>query len=410
MRMLHMALRSLRRDWRSGELAILWVSVTVAVAALSGVGFLVDRIGRAVQAQANEVLAADARVQSPQPLDDQLQRQARVLQLSTARLTTLLSVVYHGDTSQLANVRAASAGYPLRGTLTVARSPFGVGTAVRDIPARGECWPDSRLAAAVGVGLGDTLSVGARELRVSRILIGRPDQGSTFVGFAPGLLMNDADLAARRLVQPASRMQYDLLLAGSPKSIASYQGWFDPRARPGEKLETAADASPQIGEASRRAGRFLALASLVAVLLCAVAIAMSARCYLARHLDAVALMKTLGAQRHFVLGVHATQLLFLALAATLVGSLCGWLTQVWLLHALAGLLRTDLPPAGPWPVLAGLVIAVAMLAGFALPSLLQLTRVPALRVLRRDTGPPPLRLWLALGPAIVALAGTVYGT
>ena len=26
--------------------------------------------------------------------------------------------------------------------------------------------------------------------------------------------------------------------------------------------------------------------------------------------------------------------------------LAGWLTQAWLLHALAGLLRTDLPPAG----------------------------------------------------------------
>jgi len=137
---------------------------------------------------------------------------------------------------------------------------------------------------------------------------------------------------------------------------------------------------------------------------------MSARCYLARHLDAVALMKTLGAQRRFVLGVHAAQLLILAAAATLVGALGGWLTQLWLLHALAGFLRTDLPPASAWPVLVGLVVAVAMLAGFALPSLLQLTRVPALRVLRRDTGPPPLRLWLALAPAVVAVAGIIYGT
>jgi putative ABC transport system permease protein len=410
MRVLHMALRSLRREWRSGELAILWLSVAVAVAALTGVGFLVDRIGRAVQAQANEVLAADARLESAEPLADELQQHARTLQLGTARLTTMLSVVYNGDTSQLANIRAASAGYPLRGALTVAGSPFGVGAVVHEIPSPGECWPDSRLAAAVGVRVGDSLSVGARELRISRILIGRPDQGSTFVEFAPALLINDGDLAGTRLVQPASRMQYDLLLAGNPEGIASYQGWFKERARPGEKLETVADASPQIGEAARRAGRFLALASLVAVLLCAVAVAMSARSYLARHLDVVALMKTLGAQRRFVLGVHASQLLILAVSATLAGSLAGWLTQLWLLHALAGFLRTDLPPAGWVPVIVALVVAVAMLAGFALPSLLQLTRVPALRVLRRDTGPPPLRLWLALAPAILAVMGTIYGT
>ena len=410
MRIFRMALRSLRREWRSGELAVLWVSVAVAVAALTGVGFLVDRIGRAVQAQANEVLAADARLESAEPLADELQQHARALQLRTARLTTMLSVVYNGDTSQLANIRAASAEYPLRGTLTVAGSPFGVGAVEHDIPAPGDCWPDSRLAAAVGVSVGGTLSVGASALRVSRILIGRPDQGSTFVEFAPALLINDGDLAATRLVQPASRMQYDLLLAGNPDAIASYQSWFKARARSGEKLETVADASPQIGEAARRAGRFLALASLVAVLLCAVAVAMSARCYLARHLDAVALMKTLGAQRRFVLGVHASQLLILAVAATLVGSLGGWLTQLWLLRALAGFLRTDLPPAGWVPVIVGLVVAVAMLAGFALPSLLQLTRVPALRVLRRDAGPPPLRLWLALAPAVLAVMGIIYGT
>ncbi len=408
--MLRMALRSLRREWRSGELAVLWVSVAVAVAALTGVGFLVDRIGRAVQAQANEVLAADARVESAEALGAGLQQHAQALQLRTARLTTMLSVVYNGDTGQLANIRAASAAYPLRGTLTAAGSPFGVGLAVHEIPAPGDCWPDSRLAAALGVSVGSTLSVGARNLRVSRILIGRPDQGSTFVEFAPALLINDGDLATTRLVQPASRMQYDLLLAGSPEAIASYQGWFKGHARPGEKLETVADASPQIGEAARRAGRFLALASVVAVLLCAVAVAMSARSYLARHLDAVALMKTLGAQRRFILGVHATQLLLLAVAATLVGALGGWLTQLGLLHALAGFLRADLPPAGWIPVIVGLVVAIAMLAGFALPSLLQLTQVPALRVLRRDTGPPPLRAWLALAPAVLAVMGIIYGT
>ena len=148
-------------------------------------------------------------------------------------------------------------------------------------------------------------------------------------------------------------MQYALLLAGSEAALAQYGRWFKPRARNGERFATVADASPQIGEAARRAGRFLALASLVAVLLCAVAVAMSARSYVARHLDSVALLKTLGATRRFVLGVHVLQLLVLAVAATLVGALVGWLTQHWLLHALAGFLRTDLPAAGWTPVLVG---------------------------------------------------------
>ena len=48
MRSLRLALRALRREWRSGELAVLWLSLSIAVAALTGVGFLVDRIGHAV--------------------------------------------------------------------------------------------------------------------------------------------------------------------------------------------------------------------------------------------------------------------------------------------------------------------------------------------------------------------------
>jgi putative ABC transport system permease protein len=250
--------------------------------------------------------------------------------------------------------------------------------------------------------------VGSRTLRVTHILISRPDQNSTFVEFASALLINDADLASTTLIQPGSRINYALLLAGSSSQLQAFRHWHSLRDFAKERIADLSEASPQIGEASRRAARFLSLASLVAVLLCAVAIAMSARSYVRRHLDVVALMKTLGASRRMVLGVHVWQLLVLALVASAVGAGVGWLTQLWLVRVLRGLLRGDLPPAGPWPVLVGFVIALAMLAGFALPPLLQLTKVPALRVLRRDAGPPSPRLWSAAAPVVLAIGGVVY--
>src|SRR5580700_3346805 len=406
---LMLALRALRREWRSGELAVLWLSLTIAVAALSGVCFLVDRIGRAVQLQASEVLAADLRVESDAPIAaDELAR-AQQLGLATARLTTTLSAIFNGDANQLANVRAVSTGYPLRGQLTVAERPFAPGTITRAIPAAGEVWPDSRVAAALGAGLGSELTVGARSLRVTRILISRPDQSSTFVEFASALLINDADLAATKLIQPGSRIRYVLLLSGNSAQLEAFRRWHQSQEARHERVEDVADASPQIGDASKRAARFLALASLVAVLLCAVAIAMSARSYVRRHLDAVALMKTLGATRRLVLAVNLWQLLILAAVASVLGAAAGWLTQLWLVRVLQGLLRADLPPAGPWPAVVGFIIALAVLAGFALPSLLQLTRVPALRVLRRDAGPPALGLLAAGAPVLLAIGGVVYG-
>ena len=389
---------------------MLLASLSIAVGALAGVGFLVDRIGRAVQRQASEVLAADLRLESDAPLPADATVAAETAGLASVRLTTMLSVVFNGDASQLTNIRAASAGYPLRGHLTTADKPFAPGGVAVGLPAVGEAWPDSRLAAALGARIGDELSVGARSLRITRILISRPDQGSAFVEFAPALLMNDADIAATQLLQPGSRARFALLVAGETPALQRFRVWHEAHRREGMRLADVADSSPQIGDAMVRAGRFLALASLVSVLLTAVAVAMSARSYVHRHLDSVALLKTLGASRRFVLAHSVVQLCLLAIAATVVGCALGWLTQIWLLHSLAGLLRTDLPSAGVLPVLAGLAVAVAMLAGFALPSLLQLTRVPALRVLRHDAGPPPLALWTSLAPALLILVLVTYST
>jgi len=408
MRSLILAVRALRREWRSGELAVLWLSLSIAVAALCGVGFLVDRIGRAVAAQASEVLAADLRVEADTPIAAAEQAKAQALGLSSARLTMTLSAIFNGDTNQLADVRAVSDGYPLRGRLSIADRPFAAGEITALIPAAGEAWPDSRLAAALGATIGSELTVGSRTLRVTHILISRPDQNSTFVEFASALLINDADLASTTLIQPGSRVNYVLLLAGASSQLEAFRRWHGAQDFARERLADLTEASPQIGEASRRAARFLSLASLVAVLLCAVAIAMSARSYVRRHLDVVALMKTLGASRRTVLAVHLWQLLVLALVASALGAGIGWLTQLWLVRVLRGLLRGDLPPAGPWPVLVGFTIALAMLAGFALPPLLQLTQVPALRVLRRDVGPPSPRLWSAAAPVVLAIAGVVY--
>jgi len=138
-----MALRALRREWRSGELAVLWLAITIAVAALCGVGFLVDRVGHAVAAQASEVLAADLRVESDQPIAASEATEAAALGLRVARRTRTLSAIFHGDANQLADVRAVSAGYPLRGQLTVATQPFAAGEPSVAIPAPGAAWPDS---------------------------------------------------------------------------------------------------------------------------------------------------------------------------------------------------------------------------------------------------------------------------
>jgi putative ABC transport system permease protein len=406
---LRLALRTLAREWRSGELGVLLLALTVAVAALTGVGFLVSRISAAVALQASEVLAADIRLGSPQPLGDAYFTEAAQRGVRSARSTNLLSVVFNGDASQLTNLAAVTAGYPLRGRVLTASEPFAKGTAAAGIPAAGEVWPDSKLLAAVGGHVGSQLSIGAAEFRVTRVLISRPDQSGTFAELAPNLIMNAADLPATRLIQPGSRVSYGGLFAADREHIDAFKTWLVANKRPGERLRDITDASPQVRNAVERAGRFLSLASLVSVLLCAIAVAMAARRYVSRHLDTVALLKTLGATRAFTLAVSVLQLVVLALLAAAVGAALGFLAQEWLLRTIRSLLAvTELPQASLTPLAIGFVTAVAVLAGFALPPLLQLSRVPALRVLRRDVGPPAPLVLLAFGPAIAVVLFLIY--
>jgi putative ABC transport system permease protein len=407
-RALAFALRTLAREWRSGELGVLLVALTVAVAALTGVGFLVGRVATAVDLQAAEVLAADLRLGSPEPIEQRYEEEAARRGIRTALSTALLSVVFNGEQSQLTNLRAVGPGYPLRGKVLIADEPFAEGSQAQGIPGPGEVWPDSRLLAAIDAKVGSQLTIGAATLRVSHVLISRPDQGGTFSELAPSLLMNIADIPATQLIQPGSRVSYRVLFAGDRAAIDLFKSWLLANKKRSERLLDITQESPQIKNAVERAGRFLSLASLVSVLLCAIAVAMSARRYVHRHLDSVALLKTLGATRAFTLGVSILQLLMIAIAATIVGSVIGYLAQEWLARTIRGLLNSDLPPADLKPLAIGFITAVAVLAGFALPPLLQLSRVPTIRVLRRDIGPPPVYVVLAFGPAVIAVCFLIY--
>jgi putative ABC transport system permease protein len=405
---LTLALRHLIRDLKSGELAVLVLALLVAVASLTAVGFFTSRIGRAVEQQAGEVLAADLRLESARPLDARYDAEAQRRGLRVAHVETMPSVVLFREESSLVALRAVGPGYPLRGRLKVADRPFGTGRPIGGIPGAGEAWADSRLLARLGARLDDELSVGAHQVRVTRVLDYRPDQGSGFADLSATLMINRADLPATQLIQPGSRVTRALLFAGDVAQVARFREWLQAHKRPGERVQSVADASPQIRASADRAGRFLSLASLVSVLLSAIAVAMAAQRYARRHLDTVALLKCMGASQRVVLLHTVAQLVVIAAITSLAGTALGFLAQTGIAWLLRDLLRGDLPPPTGDAFLLGIVTAVVVLIGFALPPLLRLKRVPPARVLRRDLEPPPLRYGAVQGLAIGAVLALLY--
>ena len=408
MKALRFALVALSRDWRSGELAVLLAALVIAVTALTGVGFFTDRVGQAVARQAAEVIAADLRLQASSPPADDYIEAARAEGLATARTLSFPTVVFFGEASTLAAIRAVSEGYPLRGRVKVADEPFGPAQETTAIPARGEVWFDSRLLARLGAQVGDTVSIGASTFRVTRVLAYRPDQGSAFVDLAASLLMNLEDMPATELIQPGSRATHAILFAGPPAAVRAFKSTLEATKQPAERLVDVAEASPQIQSSMERAGRFLNLSALVTVLLAAVAVAMAARRYVRRHLDNVALMKCMGASQAFVLRVTSIELALLALLAAVIGAALGFAAQQGLSLLLKDVIRGDLPDPTWSPAWLGLATAATILVGFALPPMLQLKRVPPARVLRRNLEPPPLRFAAPYLVAVGALLAMLF--
>ena len=408
MQIARFALRNLWRDLKSGELSVLLLALTVAVLSLTAVGFFTSRISQGVRAQAAEVLAADLRLESANPIPVRYFKEAQSRGLKSARIMTFPTAIFSGDLSQLAALNAVTASYPLRGHVRIADAPFGVARPTDRVPNRGEVWIDARIIAQLKIALGSSLKIGAASFRVTQVLDYRPDQGTGFVNLAPAALLNYDDVAATELIQPGSRVTYAALFAGDAERISSFREYVVSTKAPGERLREVDESSRQLNSAIDRASRFLNLASLASVLLAAVAVAMGARRYATRHIDTVALMKCMGASQGFVLAISIIELSLLAIFAVAIGSMLGYLAQSGLAWLLRGLIRTDLPAASLSPLPIALVTVLAMLIGFALPPLLQLKSTPPIRVLRKTVSAPPLRYGLSYLLALAALFAILW--
>jgi putative ABC transport system permease protein len=387
---------------------VLLAAVALAVAALTAVGFLTDRIGRAVERQANEILAADLRLRSPEEIPDEWREAAARHGLRTADTQTFPSVVFAGDENALATIKAVSTDYPLRGDVRIADRLFGAERIATGVPERGSVWADSALMARLGVAVGDSISLGEADFEVAAVLTYRPDQSIGFASLAPSLLVNIEDIPMSGLITEGSRVGYALLVAGPETAVDDFYASVEDRLPDEVRARNREDSSERAANAADRADRFLSLTAVISVLLSAVAIAMSARRFAHRRMDTVALMKSLGATQRFVVAGASIQLLLVGMLGVLIGSLAGFGAEELLTVMLAGMLEGELPAAGWAPVGVACGAATVLLAGFALPSLIQLRNTPPLKVLRHDAMPPPPSRLLVAGLSIVAVAALLY--
>ena len=419
--MLTQSLRMTARDWRAGELRFLLIALIIAVSALSAVGFFIDRMRTGLERDAHQLLGADLLINADTPIPLPWRQEAQRRGLVLADTVTFPSMAQAGEgeqsLAQLASIKAVSLGYPLRGTLKIttdaAQASAALGAKTDATPARGTVWVDANVLTALKTGVGSTIRVGDLEFTIAQLIASEPDRGASFANFAPRVMLSLADLAATGLVENGSRVTYRMQVAAPSSNmlpaVAAYEAWVKGQiatnAVKGVRVESLENGRPEMRATLDRADRFLSLVGLLSAMLAAVAVAMAARRFMLRHLDACAMLRCLGLTQNQVTALYLIEFALVGLVGSALGVLVGLGGHYVLLELIGKLIETELPPVSLMPAVQGVITGMLLLVGFALPPILQLRNVPHNRVIRREQAAPAPMALATYGLGVIVFAG-----
>ena len=151
------------------------------------------------------------------------------MKLRASTAATFPTVLFSNGKSQLADIRAADANYPLRGDLRV-RSASGAEFSVHTPPA-GSVYAEQRLLAALDLKPGADLQIGDRTLHIAGEIEREPDGGELFA-LAPRVVMTLDDARAGGLLGVGSRARYRFMAAGDERAVAEFTAFHqNPQTR-----------------------------------------------------------------------------------------------------------------------------------------------------------------------------------
>ena len=404
---LNLAWRLFRHEARRGELTIILLAIILSVAAVLSLSLFSERLQSALTAKTAEFIAADRLLDAEDPIDEAWLQKAREMGLNTAHQVYTRSMAFGNEEMVLTSLRAAGEGYPLKGVIKVSDQPFGLGSETTSLPSSGEAWAESRLFQKLGLSLGDKVEIGDSEFTLTKVLTEVPDAGFSVFGGRPKVLIPRADLEATNITGPGSRVTYTYFFTGDSSTLDNYYDWLEPQldSELHYWMSVEDDDSPT-GRAVARAEQYFLLASLLAIVLAAVSIAVAAQRYSQRHYDPVAIMKTLGASSQMVKQVYLLQITFITILGIMLGSAAGLFIQQLVVWAIADRVDVALDIWHWRPLIIAIITGIVCAVLFSLYPLLKLFSVPPLRVLRRDLGASVssrMIQFLAAGVAILLL-------
>lgn len=381
-----LAFRLFSREFRRGELTIIFAAIALAVLTVFSLSSITERIRLNLMEKSSDFIAADRRLSSNHPFDEHILIKAKETNLKTAQMLFFDSMLFAKEQLVLGSVKAVSDNYPIKGKITIQDSLSNAPYDVLHGPEQGNIWLSEGLMYTLGTKVGDQVELGAGIFNITKVLIKEPDAPFFSLSGNKRVLINYRDIKATQAVQPGSRVFHRLLFGGSEQALTDYYRWLKPQLKPNQNWQGIKDRQSPIGSNLAQAEQFLLLAGLFGIMLAAVAMAVSAKRYCERQYDPVAMMKTLGGSRRVIRNIFLLHLSLVTVFSITLGLIIGYFLQTVGADYVANFMDTDLPQAGLRPWLLSSTIGIFCALMFSLKPLLDLFDIPPLRVLRRNLG------------------------
>jgi len=398
------SLRLLKHELRRGELTIICLAIVLAVATVFSLAGFSNQIEAALLNKSTSFIASDRVLSSPRPIDNAITAKAKTLNIDYAPQIEMTSMVFANNQMQLTEIKAVGSLYPLRGELLVKQS--GSDALPVKAPEPGSVWVEQKLLSVLGINLGDAIEIGIESFTVSGIVTQIPDASFSVFTNGPAVIMNEADVPSTELIQPGSRVGYRMLFAGQLEDIETFEEWVKPQVNETQRWYDVKSRQSALSNALNRAEKYLSLASMLGIVLAAVAVAVASRRYGHRHQPMVAVFKAMGASQQHITKLYCLHWGLLSTFGISLGLVIGYFLQQIGLYAMADYLSVDKPVSNIAPLMMAVATGFICAVAFAIAPLSQLVATKPLAVIR-GFNVEKLR-WVHLIPTVLALFLLLY--
>lgn len=401
--------KSIIREWRSGELTLLFISLVIAVACVSAMNNFTNSVQHQLEQGAIDMLGADAVLTSSTAIDLSWKQKADELGITMANTLSFLSMVEGNEQLQLSQIKAISSPYPLRGEVNIAVHPGDAqGVSQTNAPEEGSVWLNPRLFPLLSTDIGKKITIGAGVFKVSGVIRDEPGQIGDWFTLAPRIIMNINDVEKTKIIQPGSVLTYALLMNGSKDQLNKMHQFLNDKLIGQQQWRDSKNNNISVTNTINRTLSYLNFGTLMSLVLAGVAISMASLRYCQRHLKQVALLRSFGATQAQIIRLYLSTIALLGIIACLIGAVIGYSLHPLLVKWLEGLLPNTQQQFDLGPFVLSVVSGMLLLFCFSVGNIWQLRKISAMSLFRQQHPIWKNSAYITYGLALLLLGILAY--